>query len=46
VQARLADHVHRLTETNHQRLLRLIDGEQRAIGDDQRGEGENGDDAA
>ena len=29
VKAGLGHHADRLTETNHQRLLRLIDGEQR-----------------
>ena len=46
VQARLADHAHRLAEPNDQRLLGLINREQRAVDDDQHGEGEDGDDAA
>ena len=46
VEAGLTDHAHRLAEPNDQRLLRLIDGEQGAIGDDECGKGEDRDDAA
>ena len=46
VQARLVDHAHHFTQPHHQRLLGLIDGEQRAVEHDQRGEDEDGDDAA
>ena len=41
VQARLGDDAHRLAEPDHQRLLGLIDREQRRIADDQRDEDED-----
>ena len=46
VQAGLGHDADRLAEPDHQRLLRLIDGEQRRIAEHQRGENEDEDDAA
>ena len=39
-------HAHRLAQSHHQRLTGLIDGEQRAIGDDQRQDDDGGNNAA
>ena len=46
VQAGLGHHADRLAEPDHQRLLRLIDGEQRRIAEHDRGENEDEDDAS
>ena len=46
MKARLTDHVHRLTEAQYERLLRLIDREQRRIRDKERRDDEDGDNAA
>src|SRR5215510_3562349 len=46
VQTGLADHSDRLAKADHQRLLRLINGEQRRESDDQRGYAKKCEDAA
>ena len=46
LQAGLGDDAHRLAEPDHERLLGLIDGEQRRIAEHDRGENEDEDDAA
>ena len=46
VQSGRGNDADRLTETYHQRLARLIDGEQRAVGDDERDDDEGGDQTA
>ena len=46
VQTRLVDHAHHFTEPHHQRLLGLVDGEERRVADDERGGEEDGGNAA
>jgi hypothetical protein len=46
IQARLVNDPNRITQPNHQRLLSLIDCEQRRIAEDQRRQNKNDDNAA
>src|SRR3546814_14621564 len=42
VQARFGDHLTRIAELHHQRLLRLVDGEQRTLEQDAGGDHDDG----